>query len=412
MPPVRAFFALAALSFLLLSCRPPASPDLELGARALPAAIESERLSFYAPPARTPLEWPTRGWKSVDPASLGLDPGALSAAVDPYFVRQGAEKDRVGVRTDGIVVIYHGLLVHERYAGGYGPESRHLWWSVAKSVGNALAGIAVKEGRLALDEKVSARYPPLGAPDKADIRVDDLLRMSSGLYSSETYESSFIHSTVNQMLFTIGSRDMGAFAASQPKVYGPGAIWEYSSLTPNLFSAWLSKVLGADYADYPWKRLFEPLGMSSAVLERDVAGTYVLSSYLYASARDMAKFGWLFLNDGAWEGGRILPEGWVSYTTTPAPAWLRTPAVDPAKPELGYGAYWWLNRSGPGKGLPWPSVPEDAFAAEGHWGQYVVVVPSRSLVVALESDTRDSGALDMNRLLAGLIASGMKEVGK
>lgn len=399
---MRRGLAALAVAALLLSCETKAvSPPL-------PAPTEEQQKSLYSAPLSVPTTWPTRGWPVAEPTSLRLDPAALNRAADALFVRTGPDAEREGLRTDGLVVVYRDRLVLERYAGGYHPDQRHLWWSVAKSLGNALAGIAVKEGRIRLDDKVSALYPPLRVAGKDQITVDDLLRMSSGLYSTESYEGSPLHSTVNQMLFTVGHRDMGAFAAAQPVSFAPGTVWEYSSLTPNLFSAWLARALGKDYADYPWKKLFEPLGMDSAVLETDAAGTYVLSSYLYATPRDMAKFGSLFLHDGQWEGGRLLPEGWVSYTTTPAPAWLRTPSTPETAGDEAYGAYWWLNRSGPGKPVPWPDVPQDAFAAEGHWGQYVIVIPSRSLVVALASDNRDTGALNLNQFLSRVIAAGAK----
>jgi CubicO group peptidase (beta-lactamase class C family) len=201
------------------------------------------------------------------------------------------------------------------------------------------------------------------------------------------------------MLYGMGHRDMAAFAASQPLAHPPGTVWCYSSGTTLILSRILHSLIGSesDYHAFPRRELFERIGMRSALLEPDAAGTFVGSSYSYATARDWARFGLLYLRDGTWEGARILPVGWVDYTRTPAPA----------APHGEYGAHFWLNAGAQDRGAPSPDprAPADLFYASGHDGQVVAIVPSRDLVIVRAGLTPDDGRYDLNGFVAEVAAA-------
>ncbi len=353
----------------------------------------SSKKSIFKAPAAQRAYWPTKAWKIKKPEALGMKSDKLKIMEKYAFTRPAPESARKGIRTDGVVIIKNGYLVYENYGGSFTKDTLHITWSDSKSYTNALFGIAVKEKRLKVEDPAWKYFPSLKRGDHAKITIDMLLRMSSGLYSNETYEASPLKSTVNAMLFTTGHTDMAAYAARQDLEYPPGTRWEYASPTPNLLMAMLKKTMTPEeYDNYPWTKLFNVLGMKKVVWERDAAGTYVGSSYVYSTPRDMARFGYLFLNDGIWEGKRILPVGWVAYSTTIAPAYYTSKDLaDDEKEDPAYGALWWLNRDVPemNKKRALPDVPEDCFQAQGHWGQFIYVIPSLDMVVVYTGDNRD-----------------------
>jgi CubicO group peptidase (beta-lactamase class C family) len=216
--------------------------------------------------------------------------------------------------------------------------------------------------------------------------------MSSGLRFDENQDSP--RSDVLRMLFGVG--DIGDFVTSRESAFAPGTHWEYSNASSNVISVAIRNVLGdrSTYLAFPKRHLFEPLGMSSAVLETDAAGTFIGSSYVYATARDWARFGMLYLRDGVWNSTRILPPGWVDYTRTPAPA-------DRAN---RYGAHFWLaippEYAGSNPGLPVP-----ALHAAGHEGQFVTIVPSHDLVIVRLGRTRYPHAWDQAAFVRDVLAS-------
>jgi len=313
---------------------------------------------------------------------------ALEAVLDDAFTDPDPDNPR---RTRAIVVVKDGQIIAERYADGYGKETPFLGWSMTKSVTNALLGILVEAGKLDIHQP--APVPEWASPDdpRHAITTDQLMRMSSGLEFNEDYGD--LSTGVTQMLYN--SSDMAAYAADKPLVAEPDTVWNYSSGTANILSRIIRDVLGGDITDYwafPQTALFHRIGVNSAVMEPDASGTLVGSSYMYATARDWARFGQLYLNDGLWGDERILPEGWVDYTRTPTP------------PSHGqYGALWWLNQ-GSGDSKEWEGVPEDAYAAEGHDGQYVVVIPSRQMVVVRLGVSRN-GAWDEAAFLRDVLAA-------
>jgi len=316
--------------------------------------------------------------------------GEIEAAVARAFSEPDSKRLR---RTLAVVVMWRGRIVAERYATGIGPDTPLAGWSVTKSVMNALAGILVKRGRLMLDEPVPVPEWQQPGDARASITLDHLLRMSSGLRFDEGMASP--RSDVMRMLFEVG--DAAAFATRMELYFSPGTTWQYSSGTSNILARVIRNVLHdeTEYLTFPRRALFDRLGMSSAVMETDASGTFVASSYMYATARDWARFGTLYLQDGVWNGERLLPEGWVTYTTSPAPA----------DNTRRYGAHFWLQVPDEYGGASTRlSVP--AFHAAGHEAQFVTIVPSREVVIVRLGRTRYPDAWDhpafVRDVLAGL----------
>ncbi len=331
--------------------------------------------------------------------------------------------DRKGLRTDGLLVLRGGAIVHERYADGFDPATPHVAWSCAKSLTAALAGVAVARGALDLDASI-CRLPPVPAPGLAgiertlqpwealqprcDLTARHLLQLASGLDWNETYEGKGLQaSSVLAMLYGVGRADMAGFVRRHRSRAPPGERFNYSSGDSVLLSAVVGAALSPGLGPgWPTAALLEPLGMESAVLERDAAGTVVGSSLWHATPRDLARLGLLYLADGCWGGERLLPSGFVAASTAlSAPS--RAGAASGREGDR-YGLGWWLNRPVPELGLPapWAGVPEDAFAARGHWGQLIAVVPSLGLVVVRTADDREAGVFDLGRFLTLAIAAG------
>ena len=343
---------------------------------------------FPAPPMSDPdAPWPEGERVDLQGPLQDVDRGALEAAVDAAF----AEPDPIHRRrTRALVVVHGGRIVAERYAPGFDATMPLIGWSMAKMATNALVGIAVQNGKLDLADKELLPEWRGNGDSRRDITLDQLLRMTSGLSFNEDYEDH--SSDVIQMLFVKG--DKAGFAASKPLQYSPGSHWSYSSGTSNI----IARILGQrftekrDYLRFPREQLFEPLGMRSAVLEPDEAGTFVGSSFMYASARDWARLGLLFLHDGVWQGRRLLPEGWVRYGLTPTQG----------APDARYGAHIWLKLP-QSPGLGEPPMPEDAYYMLGHDQQIVAIVPSRDLVIVRLGLTREESAWNHARDLAPIV---------
>lgn len=309
---------------------------------------------------------------------------ALRPVLDAAFAETGPRRRR----TRAVIVVQDGAIVAERYAPGIAQDTPLNGWSMTKSVMGALIGTLVGEGKLALGDKaLLAEWRAPGDP-RAEISLEDLLRMRSGLRFSEVYADPL--SDVTRMLFD--GRDAGGFAASRPLEAPPGTLWKYSSGTTNILSLIARRALGEkDYPSWPRRALFGPLGMASAVLEPDASGTFVGSSFLFATARDWARFGLLH----AGGGGAPLPKDWVRFATTPTPQ----------APGGRYGAHWWLKLSPElgGATAAAASIPADAFHALGHEGQCLTVIPSRRLVVVRLGLSIDIKAWDHASFLADVL---------
>ncbi|HTI07730.1 MAG TPA: serine hydrolase [Puia sp.] len=314
---------------------------------------------------RDTIPWPM-GDRLADTVPGSLDTAALRNALDGIFV----EKDTAHpIRTRAVVIVYKGQIVGERYAPGFSRDTRLLGWSMAKSITGSLIGILVGDGKLRTE--APAPVPEWSNPDdpRHSITLANLLQQSSGLGFEENYTKS---SDATKMLFQ--RADMGAYTASHPLKDKPGSLWYYSSGNSNILSRIIRQTVGEDaYHAFPYERLFHRTGMYSALLEPDASGTFVGSSFMYASARDWARFGLLYLGDGVFNGERILPEGWVARSTTPAPTALKGQ----------YGYQLWLNAGTKGRADDrlYPHAPADMFCADGYEGQNVFIIPSRQLVV-------------------------------
>jgi len=310
------------------------------------------------------------------PAGISRD---LLASVEDKLMNKGEYK---GIPF-AFMVLYKGVPVSEAYRDGLDKNTRFLSWSMAKSFTNAQVGILVKMGRM-------SKADPAGIEDwkpdeRSKITINDLLQMQSGLKWNEDYGS---RSDVNLMLFDHG--DMSSFAVSKQLEYTPGTHWYYSSGTANILSQLVRQEFDSDTSCYAFTQdqLFEKIGITDAVFEVDASGDFVGSSYLYATARDYARFGLLYLNDGVFNGERIFPEDWVDYTRTPA-----------SGSNGKYGALFWLNKDG-----RYPSAPDDMFSCEGHDGQMIFIIPSKELVVVvLGFSHKPDNALETDRLLKDVL---------
>lgn len=302
-------------------------------------------------------------------ATDGFEADAMRAAIDAAFADEKAA-------TRAILVVRDGAVIAERYADGFAADTRFLSWSMAKSVTATMVGVAVRRGLINIEDAAPVDAWGSG-DDRAAITWNDLLQMQSGLAFVEDYADT--SSDVSKMLFR--ARDAGAVAANKPLEHAPGSFWSYSSGTTNLIQRTLRETLEANdvgYHAFARDEIFAPIGAASVVIEPDSSGTFVGSSYIYATMRDWAKLGLLYLNDGVVGGVRILPEGWSRYVATPA-----------AASDNFYGAQFWLNRSGAdGRPQYVPGVPEDAYMMAGHEGQYVLIVPDKRLVIVRTGMTR------------------------
>ena len=308
---------------------------------------------------------------------------ALSARLEPIADALVDQRSYNG-HPFAFVVLHEGKIVAERYDSGISAGTQLLSWSMAKSFTNAITGIMAGDGLVDI-------HAPLDIPEwqgdgRKNISLNDLLQMQSGLQWNENYGN---RSDVNLMLHR--EADMGLYALSMPLAHEPGTHWYYSSGATNIVMRYLRGKFPSDEAflSYMRERLFAPLSISNPHFEPDMNGTPVGSSYLYVTARDYARFGQLFLDDGCIGDRRILPEGWVDYTVTPASA-----------SEGRYGAFFWLNRS-----RVCPDVPEDMFSCNGHDGQQIYIVPSKDLVVVvLGYSPKPHKVVDFNALLRDIIA--------
>jgi CubicO group peptidase (beta-lactamase class C family) len=323
---------------------------------------------------------------------MGVDRRKLEAALDAAFAEPGPEKPR---KTRAVVVVYDGQLIAERYAPGFDKDMPLLGWSMSKTVTNALVGILVKQKRLDIMQPAPVPAWQQAGDDRKNITLDQLLRMSSGLKFEEVYAPLY---DATYMLY--GSYDFGAYAAAKPLETKPDAKWYYSSGTANIVAGIVRRAVETDdgyYYRFIHDQLIDKIGMTSAVLEPDSSGTFVGSSYTFATPRDWARFGLLYLQDGVWQGERILPAGWVDYTTTPTPK----------APRGEYGAHIWLNAGSADNpdDRRWPSAPRDAYAALGFQEQKVIVIPSRKLVLVRFGATSERHAWNTDEFIKNVLAS-------
>lgn len=283
------------------------------------------------------------------------------------------------------MVVHKGVPVVEAYQPEFNEKTRFLSWSMAKSFTNALAGIMVKDGKLDINRPVN--IPEWQTDERKKITINNLMQMQSGLNWNEDYGN---RSDVTKMLYC--ENDFARFTYDQPLAYPAGSYWYYSSGSVNVVNFLMRKSIGNDkeYYNFAQMRLFDKIGMPDAVFEVDASGTQVGSSYIYATARDYARFGMLYLEDGVFNGERILPEGWVKYTATPA-----------SGSKGKYGSLFWLNRS-----KYYSAVPDDMFSCNGHDGQQIFIIPSKELVVVLVGySPKPDRVMKFNELLGDVLSA-------
>jgi len=302
------------------------------------------------------LYWPY-GVKEHSQKLKGIDYNKLDEAFRLAFDKT----DNWEKKTRALLVMQNGQLLKEEYSSPYNRETPFLGWSMTKSVENILVGILVKEGKL--DIQKSNLFAKWQNDERKNIKLDNLLRMNSGLSWNEEYGSI---SQVTEMLFL--EESTGDYAIQSPYLSPPGEVWNYSSGSSNIINQLIKESFESeeDYLLFPYEKLFHKLDIKSAQLETDERGDYVMSSFMYATARDWAKLGQLMLNNGVWLQDTIITNDWVEYSFS-----------ETAHSEGRYGAHMWRN----GNPKEYSSCPDDTYKFSGYEGQYVIMIPSLDLVV-------------------------------
>lgn len=308
-----------------------------------------------------------------------IDYAKLNAAVANVFDKKGEIKER----TRSVLVIYKDKIIAERYDTGFNKNSKIMGWSMTKSVTSTLFGILQKQGKY--DIFKPAPIAEWQNDERKIITTNDLLHMNSGLEWNENYSEI---SDVTKMLFE--AKDMSRAQLEKPSVFKPNTHWNYSSGTSNLLSGILRKQFKTyqEYLDFWYSALIDKIGMNSMIVETDMAGNYVGSSYGWATTRDWAKFGLLYLHKGNWNGEQIFDESWAKYVATPTNT-----------SNEKYGAHFWLNAGG-----RFPDVPRDMYYCSGFQGQKICIIPSLDLVI-VRMGLKEDPKFDFNGMLKGIVGS-------
>ena len=320
-----------------------------------------------APPSGDPatIAWPNGDLVEEVPLPEDVDAEALAAASDWAFQRDTPEQD-----TLSLVVLHRGRIVHERYAPGVDMTTRTRTWSTAKSIAVTLFGILADEGRMALDEPLGFEWLPESPTPEHDprnqITLRNALNMSSGLYTVDSRGMEY--ATGSGLAYWAGASSVNG-ARNRGLIHQPGTFWDYENYDTLLAVYAMKLAIGdpQEYLEFPRSALFDRIGMRNTLASVDRFGDFIFSSQVYTNARDLARFGLLYLNNGVWDGERLLSEEWIEFARTPAPA--------TAGRGNFYGGQWWLvpdDRT---------DVPPDAYSTAGNRGQFVIVVPSHDVVI-------------------------------
>lgn len=319
----------------------------------------------YPPGDPSTTDWPNGDRLNPDLMPENIDQMALTAASDWAFNRESAEQD-----TLSLVVVHRGHIVHERYAEGVDIHTRTRTWSTAKSIAVTLFGILVDQGALALDEPLGLDWLPdvsdAGNDPRDAITLRHVLNMSSGLYPVDSFGMEY--ATGSGLAYWAGASSARG-ARQRGLIREPGTHWDYENYDTLLAVYAMKRALGSDqgYREFPRRALLDRIGMRNTLVSTDRFGDFILSSQVYTNARDLARFGLLYLQDGMWDGQRLISEDWIRFVRTPAPATGKTGNF--------YGGHWWLV---PDDRM---DVPRDAYSTAGNRGQYVIVIPSRDIVI-------------------------------
>ena len=330
-------------------------------------------------PNRTKIEnglpFPYGNNETIDTIFDNVDYVQIQKAIAGAFENAEVQKTRT------VLVVYKNHILGERYKDGFTKDTPILGWSMTKSVLATLYGILAHDGKIDLNS--SAPIESWQEDERKNITLNHLLRMKSGLAWEEDYTGI---SDVTRMLFL--EEDMSVSQRDKKALAPPGEIWNYSSGTSNLLSGILRDQFKThqEYLDFPYSALIDKIGMHSMLIEADMRGNYVGSSYGWANTRDWAKFGILHLNKGNWNGEQLFSPDWIDYITKPT-----------ALSNGTYGAHWWLNAEG-----KYPDVPRDLYSANGYQGQYVFVMPSKDLVI-VRTGLAEDPEFDVNKFISEVI---------
>ncbi len=335
-------------------------------------------IHFKPVPVRTALpdaksqSWPMGDRVDAAPAPADIDERKLQAAVDAAFADPAA-------MTAAFLVVHRGRIVAERYGPGITANTQLESWSMGKSLAATLFALLVKDGTYTLGQPAAVPLWQKPGDPRAAIRNIDLLRMSAGLKFLGNQEPGSNPTYPDHYYIYTGGIDAFEYSITRPQEYPPNTDGRYRNSDP-LTITYLAKLAvtkrGGNFLTWPQRALFDRIGIRRQVLETDPYGNFLITGYDYGTARNWARIGMLHLQDGMWRGRRLLPEGWSTFVSTPAPAWKR--------PE--YGGFFWLNRVG-----TWNLPPETYFAA-GAGGQNTWIVPSRDLVIVRMGHMRGQGA--------------------
>jgi len=326
---------------------------------------------------RNNLAFPYGNLEPKDTLFSNIDYDKLNIVIDNAFDKKN-EKNK---RTRSVIVIYKNKIIAEKYADGFDKNSKILGWSMTKSLTATYFGILQKQGKL--DIIKPAPISEWQNDERKKITINDLLHMNSGLEWEERYDKIC---DATAMLFQ--AEDMTKSQIDKPFVGKPNNTWNYSSGTTNLLSGILRKQFKThqEYLDFWYSSLLDKIGMSSALVETDMAGNFVGSSYGWATTRDWAKFGLLYLHKGNWNGEQLFDESWANYVASPTNS-----------SNGNYGAQFWLNA-----GRKFPDVPANMYYASGYQGQMVAILPSQDLVIVRMGLSEN---FDFNEFLSGVISS-------
>ena len=330
--------------------------------------------------------WPTGDMGTASPLPAGVDTPAVNAALE-WAMAQTRHNTRA------IVALYNGKIVGERYAPGWTKDTPQISWSEGKSITAALVGILVRQGRLKVDDYAPVKEWRVANDPRGQIRVRDLLHMSSGLDFANLGLSgpeSYTRANKHMRVYFDGL-NVFDHSVNNAQEIPPNTEWRYRNSDPLTLGRIVRETVearGESYLTFPQRELFDPIGVRHAVLETDAWGNFIMTGFDYLSARDWARFGLLHLHDGVWQGKRILPEGWVQFISTPAPA----------DKSRVYGGLFWLNRGG-----AWKGVPDDAYMSSGHMGQHTMVLPSRDVVVVRMGPSPGGSQAYLSELVAKIL---------
>jgi len=354
------------------------------GATLLRGATEEELRKVKFPDfGKLPYNQDTIAWplgNIVSDSTTNIDRAALEEITDKLM-----DEDGYNGHAFAFMVVHKGVPVVEAYQPEFNAKTRFLSWSMAKSFTNTLAGIMVKDGKWDINQPMN--ISEWKADSRKDITYNNLMQAQSGLLWNEDYGN---RSDVTVMLYC--EKDFARFVFNQPLESPVGSKWYYSSGNPNVVTYQMRRTIGSDkeYYQFPYTRLFNKIGMPDAIFEVDASGTFVGSSYIYATARDYARYGLLHLQDGIFNGERILPEGWVKYSTSPN-----------AHSKGEYGSLFWLNQSN-----EFPAAPADMYCCKGYDGQRIFMIPSKELiVVVLGFSHKPDHVMDCNALLGDVLSA-------